>query len=318
VIAATTSFLEFHAVARENYSTPELFQSAYALYERGKRLTARYPDLQAAKSFLDGLPRVEDREVSFQAQKLGAQLGFSSLWNGEGKVPAVLEEFRQFREKYGLAYRKAHRDHHDALGGLQGKLAALADELTVIERLNGLELGAPVGAQLADEVRSLGDRVRPCALKDTCRVEEKPRCNVCHWDGTAVPPAGEVEHVMRRVTEAADELCKRVAQEAIRKVLEASGQANVRTLLDMITASQVADLARLLTPDTVQTLKGILAAANVEHRDLPVTGVLGDFTVLEEDRVDDFLGRLRERLLAAFDQAKRETEGKKRIRFFLR
>jgi hypothetical protein len=44
----------------------------------------------------------------------------------------------------------------------------------------------------------------------------------------------------------------------------------------------------------VEKLKATLAAANVEHRNLAVTDVLADFTVLEEDRLDDFLKRLRE------------------------
>jgi hypothetical protein len=113
-IAATGDYLEFHAVARESYPTPDLFQAAHGLYERAKRLTARYPDLQAANAYLDGLAQVEDRELAFQAQNLSAQLGFSSLWNGEGKLPAVLEQFKQFRTKYASGYRKAHRAHHEA------------------------------------------------------------------------------------------------------------------------------------------------------------------------------------------------------------
>jgi hypothetical protein len=188
----------------------------------------------------------------------------------------------------------------------------------VIERLNALELGAAVGAKLTADVQALRDRLRPCALKDTCTVDEKPRCNVCGWDGATLPPEGEAKHLIDRVTEAAKELCKRVAQEASRKVLESSGETGIRALLDMITAAQVEELAKVLTPDMVGKLKAILAAANVEHRDLAVTAVLEDFTVLEEDRLDDFLKRLRAQLQAAFDQAKRETEGKKRIRFFLK
>jgi hypothetical protein len=317
-IAATEDYLGFHEVVRANYSQPDLFQAAHELYERARRLTARYPDLQAARAYLDDLARTDDPQLTFEAQGLRVQLGFSSVWNGEGTLPAVLERYKQFREKYGLAYRKAHRAHHEALEKLDSTLAGLDDRLTVIARLNGLELGAPVGARLADEVRTLRDRVRPCPLKDTCRVDEKPRCNGCRWDGATVPPAGEVEQRVQEVTGAAGELCKRVAQEAIRKVLEATGQPDVRTLLDMITAAQVEQLAPVLTPDMVAKLKEILVAANVEHRDLEMAGILEGFTVVEEDRLDDFLKRLREQLKAAFDRAKRETEGKKRIRFFLK
>jgi hypothetical protein len=317
-IAATTDYLDFHATVRESYPRPELLQAAHELYQRGRRLTGRYPELQAARAYLDELARTEDSQLTFDAQALKVRLGFASVWNGEGTLQLALDSFKQFREKYELAYRKAHRAHHGELEKLESTLASLDDRLAVIVRLNELELGAPVGARLGDAARALRDRVRPCALKDTCRVEERPRCTVCRWDGAALPPAGEVEQLVRGVTEAAGELCKRVAQEAIRKVLESSGQPDVRTLLDMITAAQVEQLARVLTPDMVTKLKEILAAANVEHRDLDVAGVLEGFTVLEEDQLDAFLKRLRQQLQAAFDRARRETEGKKRVRFFLK
>lgn len=65
-------------------------------------------------------------------------------------------------------------------------------------------------------------------------------------------------------------------------------------------------------------MKGILAAANMEHRDLAVVELLEDFTAIEEDQLEDFLKRLRHKLQAAFAKAKKETEGRKRIRFFLK
>jgi hypothetical protein len=150
------------------------------------------------------------------------------------------------------------------------------------------------------------------------RVDEKPRCGVCQWDGQTPPPEEQAAGLQARVAAASKELCRRVAQGTIRKILEQSGQAGIQTLLDMITAARIEELARVLTPDMVASLKGVLAAANVEHRDLPLANMLEELTVLEEDRLDEFLKKLRERLLAAFDRAKRETGGKKQVRFFLK
>jgi hypothetical protein len=70
-------------------------------------------------------------------------------------LAALQEHFRRFKDKYSLAYRKGHRGHHDVLDKLHKGLAELDDQLTVIERLNALDLGAPVGGQLAGEVESL-------------------------------------------------------------------------------------------------------------------------------------------------------------------
>jgi hypothetical protein len=317
-IAATTDYQEFDAVVRESYGTPELFKAAHELYERGKRFTARYPELQTAKSYLDGLATLGDPQVEFDGKALVSQISFNDLWKNEQKLAALQEQFRRFKERYSLAYRKAHRGHHDAQDKLHKGLGGLDDQLTVIERLNGLDLGAPVGPTLAQEVETLKKKVRPCALKDQARVDDKPRCGVCQWDGQTPAPAEAAAELERRVGEASRELCKRVAQGAIRKILEESEQAGIQTLLDMITASKVEELASVLTPDIVASLKGVLAAANVEHRDLSVAGLVEEFTVLEEERVDEFLKKLRERLLASFDKAKKETEGKKQVRFFLK
>lgn len=318
-IAASNDYLEFFTVVRESYPTPELFKAGYEFYERGKRFTARYPELQSTKAYLDGLAKLDDAYLDLTAQNLLTQLEFKGLWNSsESALRAMPDSFRQFKDRYSLAYRKTHREFHQTLEALQKELAAVEDKLTVIDRLNGLEIGAPVGASLPQQVESMQSKVRPCALKDACQVEEKPRCGACHWDGKTVAPVDEVKALASRIECASRVLCKRVTQEAIRKILEQSAEPTVKTLLDMITASQIEELAAVLTPDMVNRIKGILAAANIEHRDLAISGLLEDVLAVEEDQVDDLLKRLRQRLLAAFDQAKKDTAGKKRIRFMLK
>jgi hypothetical protein len=317
-IAATGDYQEFHSVVRENYTTPEQFQAATDLYQRAKRFNARYPDLQSAKTYLENLAQLGDVNLEHDARSLSDGMGFESLWKNEQLLKVCIEQFGRFKDKYSLAYRKGHRAYHEVLEKLHATLAGLDDKLAVLDRLNSLELGAPMGQRLCQDVGNLRDRVRPCALKDTCRVDDRPKCNVCHWDGQTLPPQADADDLVRRVNDANAELCKRVAQGAIRKILENANQEGVRTLLDMITASRIEDLAKVLTPEMVAKLKEILAAANIEHRDLPLIPLLEDFTALEEEHMDDFLKRLRTRLLAAFDKAKQETEGRKRIRFFLK
>ncbi|MGA2262351.1 MAG: hypothetical protein ABSH28_13060, partial [Acidobacteriota bacterium] len=318
-IAATSDYLEFLTVARESYATPDLFKAADELYQRGKRFTARYPDLQSTKAYLDGLAKLDDAYLDLTALNLLTQLEFKGLWiSSESAFRAIPDFFRQFKERYSLAYRKGHREFHLGMEALQKKLAAVEDKLTIIVRLNGLEIGAPVGASLPQQVESMQTSVRPCALKDACQVDDKPRCAVCRWDGKTAAPDEAVRALLARVDSASSELCKRVTQEAIRKILEESGEPTVKTLLEMITASRIAELAMVLTPEMIERIKGVLAAANIEHRDLAVSTLLEDTLALEEDQVEDLLKRLRQRLLAAFDQAKKDTAGKKRIRFLLK
>jgi hypothetical protein len=317
-IAATGDFQEFHEVARANYPTPEGFQQAYKVFDRARRLTDRYADLQSTRDYMDELAHLEESGLAGQAQLLKAQLTFSALWGGdESKVSSLLEQFLGFRDRYSLAYRKAHRSHHEAREAIEKSLSELEDELTVIERLNGLELGGPVGEKLADEVRVLAQRVHPCALKDASHAFEDARCPDCKWDGQTRPPEAEAQMLREKVAETAGDLRKRVSQEAIRKILESSGEKSVQTLLDRVTAARIPELAKILTPEMVARVRKILAAANVEVRSLALTDLIEGYAVLEEEQIDDLLKRLRERLRKQFDEAKRSTEGRKRIRFML-
>jgi hypothetical protein len=317
-IAATGDFQEFHAVVRESYPTPEGFQDAHKVLDRAHRLTDRYADLQSTWDYLEALANLGDSSLAGQAPMLKAQLSFSALWGcDESKVSSILEQFRRFRDSYSLAYRKAHRTYHDAQEAIERSLSGLEDDLTVIDRLNGLELGGRVGERLAGEVRALADRVHPCALKDAAQPFDGARCHLCHWDGQTKPPEAEAQELRQRVAEAAGDLCKRVAQETIRKILESSAEPRVQTLLDMVAASRVAELARVLTPEMVVRLREVLASANVEVRSLTLAELVEDFGVLDEEQIDDLLKRLRDRLRKQFDEAKRSTDARKRIRFML-
>jgi len=88
-------------------------------------------------------------------------------------------------------------------------------------------------------------------------------------------------------------------------------------LLDMVTASRISELARVLTPEMVNRVRLILASANIEIRSLALADLIEGFEGLEEEQIGDLLKRLAERLREQFDVAKRSTEGKKRIRFML-
>ena len=85
----------------------------------------------------------------------------------------------------------------------------------------------------------------------------------------------------------------------------------------MVTASRISELARVLTPEMVNRVRLVLASANIEIRSLALADLIEGFEGLEEEQIGDLLKRLAERLREQFDEAKRSTEGKKRIRFML-
>src|SRR5262249_49927519 len=76
-IAATTGVQEFHEVARESYPKAEDFQEAQKVFERGKRLTDRYADLQSSRDYLDNLANLGETPLSAEAELLKTQLTFA-------------------------------------------------------------------------------------------------------------------------------------------------------------------------------------------------------------------------------------------------
>ena len=224
-IAATGDFQEFRAVARESYSTAESFMEAHKVFDRARRLTDRYADLQSTRDYLDGLASLDEPKLGGQAEMLKTQVSFSALWAGdESKVPSILEQFRRFRDHYSLAYRKAHRAYHEARETIAKSLAGLDDQLTVIERLDELELGGRSRGAACG--RGPGPRGSSPPMRPERRAPQPfddARCPTCRWDGRTKPPEADAEALGKRVDELAEDLRKRVAQEAIRKILESSG-----------------------------------------------------------------------------------------------
>jgi hypothetical protein len=240
------------------------------------------------------------------------------LLKGANQLAIAEEAFRRLKEKHSHAYRKAHRDHHGQMGKLNSRLQPLARKLTAIARLNELELSSPLGADLAQRHRQLLAATDACAAKDQANVEQQPICPLCRWDGIAASPAAEVDALAAAIEETLDQLTIRVSRGTVRKLLEDNPDWSVKTLLEIILASQTDRLADVLTSEVVQRIRQILQDANLEPRDLPVQNLLGEMTAVEEEDIESLIRQIEQRLRAAFKQAKAETEGKKRVRFFLK
>ena len=317
-IAATDHFQEFHPVAQNNYASPTDFKGAFETFRRARQLTQQYATVQTMKSYLDSCAQLGDQAIDSQPGLILGQISFESLLNDPSKVNAITGQFQSFKDRYTQTYRRIHRDHHEALSVLHGKLEPMSRKLEGIARLNELELGAPLGGDLAGAYRALLDATEPCASKDDAKVREHPVCQVCCFDGSKVCPETEVAELVKRVERVGKDLSNRVAQGAVRKVLSESTDESIKTLLDVIVASQVERLPDVLIPEVIERIKKLLYDANLEHRDLQVRDLFADFGAVEEHEIDTVVDEIRTRLRAAFSKAKADTDGKKRIRFFLR
>lgn len=317
-IAATEHFQEFHAVASQSYPKPADFELAVGLYRRADKLAEKYPPVQQMKSYLGNAADLDDGDLNIRAKSIVGQLAFDSLLSDPEKIPALVEQFGQFRDKYQLAYRKYHQEHHQTLASIRSELEPYAHKITAISRLNQLELGAPVGTSLQHDYRSMLDGLEACPDKDYAKIDQQPICPVCRLQGGQKVPREPADALKRQLDAAVAELLGRVAQGAVRKILESSTDTGIKTLLDVIVATQVDRIPDVLIPEVIERIKVLLRDANLEHRDLPVHDLLGERAAIEEQEIDALVDQIRQRLRAAFAKAKSETGGKKRIRFFLK
>jgi len=317
-IAATEHFQEFHAVASQSYPKAADFEFAVGLYRRAARLAEKYPAVQQMKSYLGNAADLGDVDLKLRVTTITGQLAFDSLLGSPEKIPALVDQFGQFKDKYQLAYRKYHQDHHQTLASIRAEMEPYGRKIVAIGRLNQLELGAPVGASIQSDYRTMLDGLDPCPDKDYAKIDQQPICPVCRLQGGQKAPKEQADTITRRLDAAVSELLGRVAQGAVRKILEASTDTGVKTLLDVIVATQVERIPDVLIPEVVERIKVLLRDANLEHRDLPVHELLGERAAIEEQEIDALVEQIRQRLRSAFAKAKSETGGKKRIRFFLK
>jgi len=317
-IAATEHFQEFHAVASQSYPKTGDLEFAVGAYRRAAKLAEKYPDVQQMKSYLDNAADLDDGDLKLRSTTIGGQLVFDSLLTSPDKVPALVEQFGQFKDKYQLAYRKYHQDYHQTVASMKAGMEPYARKIDAISRLNQLELGAPMGGSLQAEYRRLVDSLAPCHDKDYAKVDQHPICPLCRLQGGQKAPEEQAVAMKSRLDSAVSELLGRVAQGAVRKILESSKDTGVKTLLDVIVATQVERIPDVLIPEVIERIKVLLRDANLEHRDLSVQDLLGDRAAIEEQEIDALVDQIRQRLKAAFAKAKSETGGKKRIRFFLK
>ncbi|MCG2660500.1 MAG: DUF6079 family protein, partial [Kiritimatiellae bacterium] len=317
-VSAANDFHEFGAAVRESYSAPDAFKDAYARFGELAKACEALPQLQHIKAYLQGAADLNDNDLKFRQTTISGQLTFDGLTQSSQKIRTIIEQFDGFADRYQQAYRKAHRSHHNQIASLHAEFQHCERRVLAVERLNQLELGSVVEGAIRTEYRSLLDRLEVCPDKDYAKVDQNPVCPLCRLAGKGMIPDAEVKGFTKRAEKAVSDLTARVAQGAVHKVLEQSGDNDVRALLDVIVASQVDRLPDVLVPEVIERIKKLLFDANLELRDVSVKEIIGDAPAIEEQDVDTFLEGVRERIKAAFAKARQDTGGKKRIRFFLR
>ncbi len=320
--AGGSGYQRFHEQATELYATPDALRDQQRTFAHLKELAGLSAEIIAARDYLSDIQlRPSDRELAADRMTIQGQIDLGNLANQPGQWPSIRSEMDRFRGRYRNAYQKHHRDVQRTLGELQEALAEAPGRLRGLELLNTLqELGRPVGEDLPRRYRALNDHVQPCPVPfATLTLEAAPVCERCRLALTDEPPKAEVDAFLRDLDRALAAQQRRLASEAIRRVLAKSQEDIVAKFVQVVQTSNLASLVDLLDEDLVTFIQKVLAEEEVgtSESDL-LQRFAAAYPTLEESDLSKALQEFEKILRAAFAEARQANPDKKTVRLTLR
>jgi hypothetical protein len=323
-IAATASFQEFDATARENYPAPEDFKTAFAQYSNGQQLSDRAFDLSSARDYLSDACAA-DNTLEFDRKGLLSLLTFDTLLKDPAIIPARLESFDSWKGKYAQAYRKAHRAFYEGLQELENEISGLRPHVRALAKMNSIaELGPPLAATLSadDDLAAIDKRLHVCPDAVEAKVTVSATCPKCRWTPETSAPAAEAAKLKQLVATGLADRFQRFKDATIgtilRKAAEANGRADLKSLMEMIQLSKVDSLATVLTDDLVIFLRKLLYDENLVQEQIALGPIVQAVGAIEEERIDEAVDQFAGLLRKAVKDAKAQHGKGKRVRVFLR
>jgi hypothetical protein len=324
-LAATGSYQEFDANAREGYPDAATFAQRYGAYERARKLRDRAFSLSQMVDYL-GKACTLDPAIDFDRRGLLNLLKFEALLNDPSVLPAREEQFERWKGKYEHAYRKAHRAHHERLEALAAQLEPLRPRIRGLSRMNQIaELGPalPATATLAEDLTTLESALWLCP--DAVEAKLGPKdvtCPKCGWQPERKPPTEHLARVAAAVTLGLSDRFQRFKDATISSVLKkasaAGGQPGLSDLLEIIQLADADRLADVLTEEFVSFLRQLLYDENLVDEQIGLAPILQQVGAIEENRIEESLSLLTRLLAKAIKDAKAKHGQGKRVRVFLR
>ena len=320
--SAGGGYQRFFEQAGELYATPDALRDQQRTFARLKELAGLSAEIIAARDYLAEIQlRAGDRELAADRMTIQGQIDLGNLASQPGQWLSIRGELERFKGRYRNAYQKHHRDFHKALGELQEALAEAPRRLRALDLLNGIEeLGRPAGEDLARRHGALSQSVQPCPVPFAkLTLEATPLCEQCRLALTTEPPKGEVNAFLRDLDKALQTQQRRLASEAIHRVLARSQEDAVATFVQVVQTSNLASLVDLLDEDLVDFIRVLLAEEEVatSESDL-LQRFAATYPTLEEADLNKALRDFEALLRAAFKEAHEANPEKKAVRLTLR
>ena len=324
-IAATQSYQQFDAGARESYGDVEMFKEAYEEYQRGHALRERAMEIGQSLDYLAAACGLNTALTVEQDNLLGL-LNFDTLLAQPHLVATRLELVSSWKEDYVQVYRKRHRTYYEELGRSAVVAEALRPRVVALARLNDvIELGPalPGTGNVVADFEKLGDALWLCPDANEADVEGgNAICPKCQWSTSRVPPEQALDHIEKVVGQGLADRLQRLTDASIslilKKTADEQGRPDLDALLEVIQLAHVDKLTDVMTEELAAFLRRLLQQANIVQESIALTPIIEQIGAIEEDRVDEAISKLTGLLKNAIRDAKAKHGTGKRVRVFLR
>jgi hypothetical protein len=135
-------------------------------------------------------------------------------------LDALEDRFQRFKWTYVAQYRSAHEHWRLELERLAPVAAAARRHLDALHRLNAIAaLGAPAGAEIAEELAALDRDLRPCGRADALAPEVAPCCSHCGFRLGARSPRDRLNDLYDRARRALEVKLTALSRRAIARLI---------------------------------------------------------------------------------------------------
>jgi hypothetical protein len=188
------------------------------------------------------------------------QLSFVALLIQPHRLDSMRAAFETFRAAFAVVYSGYHRRHWQSFRKLSRVVDSLTPVASAVERLNSLRaLGAPVSEDAIEDYRRLSSCRTVCPADDlSAALIKRPLCGYCGLALNDSVPLDSLEDIAYRLNAALAVQQRRLASEAVRRIL-ARGGARLDRFVEIVQATDTASLAQILDDELVVFLQELLA-----------------------------------------------------------
>lgn len=318
---ADGGYAAFFEKAQADFATPDGLRDRQRTFARMKEVAGLAVDIAQVKDYLDHVQlRTTDRELVADRLAVLGRLNLNSLVAQPGLWSSVHGEFEAFRNRYRIAYQKHHRDTQNEQKRLLETLTDSERPLAALARLNGItELGPPLGKDLARCHEELLRRVQPCPVPFvSLELDATPTCQ-CGLTLTSESLAPPVESLRKDLARALQDQQRRLASEAIRRILARSNEDRIVTFVQAVQAADLAPLVDVMDDELATFIQVLLAEEETATSPSDLLRRFADaYPTLEESDLAQAVRTFERLLREAFAEARQAHADKKTVRLTLK